>query len=69
MTESLSFTDARWLAINHGKAIRAPYMSPGWKIVYIKAGKGLFNINPHTGSDYQFTPQKIDFDSKWSVVQ
>lgn len=57
-----------WLAKEHGKAVRCDYMNPGWSIRYIKAGKGWFNINPVTGSDYHFTPQKIDHDSTWNVL-
>lgn len=66
---SIDFKTAMALAKLKGKAVRCDYMSPGWKIVYIKSGKGWFNINPHNGSNYHFTPQKIDRESNWSIVE
>lgn len=57
-----------WLARYHNKAVRAPYMSPGWSVRWIASGKGWFNINPKTGSNYMFTPQQIDHAEKWSVL-
>ncbi len=61
-----------------GKYVRCDeYMSPGWKIGRVvlrgetaKYAPGLYCINPHTGSEYQFTPQAIDTKSvQWRIVQ
>lgn len=57
-----------WLAKEHGKSVRCEYMSPGWSISWIASGKGWFCVNPRTGTNYQFTPQKIDHESKWNVL-
>lgn len=67
----MTFTEAK-AAIHAGKFVRCDdYMSPGWKIGRVEGGgDGLFNINPHTGSNYQFTPQRIDVESKnWRIVE
>ncbi len=43
-------------AAKEGQAIRHPDMADGWVIRWHERARGLFNINPHTGSDYLFTP-------------
>lgn len=65
----LTFAEAK-AAMDAGKFVRCDdYMSPGWKIGRIVNTPGYFNINPHTGSAYGFTPQKIDVQSKnWRIV-
>lgn len=67
----LDYDSAMALARHKGKAVRCDeYMQPGWKVVYSKTGKGFFNINPITGSNYLFTPQKGDTVSvQWRVVE
>lgn len=62
----MTFKQAMWLAKEQGKSVRCEYMSPGWTIKWIEWG--WFCVNPHNGSNYQFTPQKIDHESKWSVI-
>lgn len=63
------FVDALRLA-KKGERVRCDgYMSPGWQMTYIKEAKGFFNINPHTGSTYQFVPQERDKGSTdWNTV-
>ena len=73
----LTYDQAMALACK-GKYVRCDeYMSPGWKVgrvairgETVKYAPGLYNINPHTGSEYQFTPQVIDTKSVlWRVVE
>lgn len=58
-----------WLAKEHGKSVRCEYMPGGWKVRWIAASKGWFNISPHTGTPFKYVPQKIDHESKWSVLK
>lgn len=52
-----------------GAAIRHPGMSKGWVIRWLSHGGGLFNINPHTGSDYLFRADLEELRRQdWIVV-
>lgn len=67
----MDYDTAMALARHKGKAVRCDeYMQEGWKVLYIKSGKGLFFINPITGSNYQYRPQQMDTRSVlWRVVE
>lgn len=62
----MKFADAMKLA-KKGERVRANYMSPGWAVVWIAKAKGFFTVNPHTGSNYQFTPEERDKTAEWNT--
>lgn len=73
------YDTAMALARHKNKFVRCDeYMSPGWKIGRVvirgtgpkpKYAPGLFCINPHTGSEYQFTAQAVDVNSvQWRLA-
>lgn len=67
----VDYDTAMALARHKGKAVRCDeYMQAGWKVMWFKAAKGFFNINPITGSNYQYRPQLVDTRSvQWRVVE
>jgi poly-gamma-glutamate capsule biosynthesis protein CapA/YwtB (metallophosphatase superfamily) len=66
--------DAALICAKKGRRVRRNGMSEGWTIAWfmlkgVKGGGDYFCINPHTGSNYRFTPSAADKASKeWSIV-
>jgi hypothetical protein len=58
--------DALKLA-KRGERVQCDYMSPGWAVAWIPKAKGFFNINPHVGSTYKFTPDERDKAGEWNT--
>lgn len=55
-----------------GRRVRWRSMSEGWSIFYIPSGKakGYYCLNPHTGSNYAFTPSALDKKATtWEVMR
>lgn len=54
-----------------GNKVRHAAMGKGWSIFYIKSGdaKGYYCLNPHTGSNYHFTPGPVDMETlTWEIM-
>jgi hypothetical protein len=63
----MKFDDAMKLA-KKGERVRCDdYMSPGWAVAWVPKAKGFFNVNPHTGSTYQFQPEERDLTGEWNT--
>lgn len=65
--------DAAMVCAKKGRRVSRKGMSPGWTIAWLMqrgtpGGGAFFCINPHTGSNYQFTPSAVDKASEnWSI--
>lgn len=54
-----------------GHKVREIEMGDGWTVFYIASGKakGYYALNPHTGSNYHYTPIEAHKASiHWSVA-
>lgn len=55
-------------ACKKGKYVRAPWMGAGWKIFYSDLGKGLFYLNPVTGSNYAANLNDEQKSANWTIA-
>lgn len=67
----MTFDEAMHFAKGRGNKVRHSAMGEGWSVFYIASGaaRGYYCLNPHTGSNYAFTPHREDFAATdWEIM-